>query len=77
MKTIEEVRKAKIDFRNAFGPAFIAVGNNLATGIGKDEVTGEYTIAVILTNDVLKSILPKTYQGIKVDVKVIGVVRAL
>lgn len=77
MKTIEEVRKAKLDFKNTFYPIFISGGNNLAVGIGKDNQTGEYTIAVRLTNDNLKDTLPQTYKGIKVEVEVIGVVRAL
>jgi hypothetical protein len=72
MKTLEEVRRAKQLFRDEFRPAFVAVGNNLATGIGRDETTGEYTIVANLSTPALKTTLPDTYQGFKVIVEIIG-----
>lgn len=71
-KTIEEIRIIKTQFLNQYREAFRAVGNNLAVGIGGDEKTGEYHIAVNLTNDKLMDTLPKEYDGVQVDVEVVG-----
>ena len=76
MNTIEKVREIKKRFADEYKDAFRAVGNNLATGIGKDAVTGDYTIVAMLTNDKLKSTLPEEYEGLKVDVEVVGVIVA-
>lgn len=70
MKTLEEARQAKQDFRNEFGAAFKAVGNNLSAGIGKDNE--KFIIVANLTNSKLKSILPDTYK----DFKVVGEILA-
>lgn len=71
MITIEQVRSAKDALLKDFGPALKTVGNNLSVGIGKN-AAGEFAIAARLTNDNLKSILPSTYQGVEVQVEVVG-----
>lgn len=77
MKTLDEVREIKKQFGAEYKDAFTAVGNNLSYGIGKDASTGEFTIKAYLTNDALKTSLPETYQGVKVEVEVIGEIVAL
>lgn len=74
---MENIREVIKSFRNEFQAAFEAVGNNLASGLGKDKDTNNYTIEVRLTNDKLKSSLPVTYHGFKVVVEVIGTITAL
>jgi hypothetical protein len=74
---IDEVRVLHKQFHKEYKDAFRAVGNNLALGIGKDRITGEFTLEAHLTNDKLKTLLPEEYHGIKVNVVVIGAVKAL
>lgn len=70
MKTLEEIKQAKQCFKDEFCAAFKAVGNNLSTGISKDN--GNFVIIANLTNSKLKNILPDTYKDFKVIVKIIG-----
>jgi NifB/MoaA-like Fe-S oxidoreductase len=72
MKTLDQVREIKKRFANEYRDAFRVVGNNLATGLGKDSVTGDYTIVAMLTNNKLKSTLPDEYEGVKVEIEVVG-----
>ncbi len=76
MNTLEEMKLVNRDFSRDYSAALEAVGNNLAVGIGKDAETGEYTIEVRLTNDKLKNILPETYQDAKVNILVVGRLKA-
>jgi hypothetical protein len=76
MKTLDEIRNIKKQFATEYRDAFIAVGNNLATGIGKDSVSGEYIIVAMLTNDTLKNSLPDEYEGVKVNIEVVGEIMA-
>lgn len=76
MKTIDEIRQLKKQFLEEYRDAFKAVGNNLAVGIGLDQVTGENTIIANLTNDKLKSSLPDNYHGAKVVIEVVGIIYA-
>lgn len=77
MKSFDEVKAIVKQFAKEYRAAFTAVGNNLASGISKDEKTGEPIIVAYLTNRKLKNTLPEYYQDMKVKVEVIGVVRAL
>lgn len=77
MKTYDEVKSIVKKFAKEYAPAIAAAGNNLASGIGNDEKTGEPIIVAYLTNKKLKTTLPDSYEGVKVKVSVIGVVRAL
>jgi hypothetical protein len=77
MKTIDEINPLKKQFLNEYKDAFKLVGNNLGAGIGKNEKTGELVIRALLTNDKLKHTLPEEYHGVKIEVEIIGVIRAL
>lgn len=77
MKDIKKIKKISKEFFIEFGSAIKAVGNNLSVGIGKDEDYDDYIIVANLSNGKLKSILPSSYKGIKVSVKIVGVIEAL
>lgn len=76
-KTIEEVKKLSEELRNQYQPGFEKVGNHIAYGVGKDPKSGETTIEFRLTNNKLKNTLPQTYKDVKVNIIVIGAVKAL
>lgn len=75
MKTIDEVKQIKKQFRNKYEDAFRLAGNNLVVGIWQD--CNELYIFAYLTNDKLKNILPDEYHNVKVIVEVIGELGAL
>lgn len=74
MKSFDEVKALATQLLDEYGPSFEKVGNNLSVGISKSDKTGEFTIAARLTNDKLKSSLPATYHGVKLEIKIIGAV---
>lgn len=75
MKTIDEVKQIKKQFRNEYEDAFRLAGNNLVVGMWQD--CNELYIFAYLTNDKLKNILPDEYHNVKVIVEVIGELGAL
>ncbi len=77
MKKMEEVKQIKKKFLDEFADSFKTVGNNLAAGIGWDDLTGEYIIIALLTNKKLKNTLPEIYKDVKVKVRVTGVIKPL
>jgi len=66
------VMNAAEKLRNEFSPALEKVGNHIAYGIGKDPETKRDTIELRLTNDKLMNVLPKEYNGYKVNTIVVG-----
>ena len=77
MITLAEIKQIKQMFITAYGAALEMVGNQMAVGIGKDEATGDFTIEARVTNNKLLSVLPDTYQDVKVNVEVVGKISAL
>lgn len=75
-KSFEDVKKLAKEIHDKYQPAFEAVGNNIAYGYGKDTKTGESIIELRLTSDKLKSTLPTEYKGVKVNIRVTGVIKA-
>jgi hypothetical protein len=69
MSTLPKQIKEK--FKSEFEEAFLKVNNNMSVGFGEDDL-GNPTLEVRLTNDKLKNVLPSNYQGLKVNVMVIG-----
>lgn len=76
-KSLEEAGALAQEIHDKYQPAFEAVGNNIAHGYGKDPKTGESTIELRLTSDKLKNTLPAEYKGVKVNIRVTGVIKAL
>jgi len=69
-----EVKEIKDKFLSKFKDSFSKAGNNLSVGFGNDN--NKFTLEVRLKNDKLKSTLPEYYNGLKVNVKVIGEIKA-
>jgi hypothetical protein len=74
MKSIEKLAD---DFGKEYGSKIKAADNHLSYGYGKDSKTGAWTIEARLTNDNGKEILPVNYHGLKVNIRVTGVIKAL
>lgn len=74
---MNKIEKLARRFQKEYGPAFEKVGNPMAVGYGLDSKTGEDTIEVRLWYDKLKNTLPANYEGIKVNIRVTGVIKAL
>jgi hypothetical protein len=77
MNTLAEIKQIKEMFFTEYGAALSMAGNQMSVGIGKDASTKDFTIEVRTINDKLLSILPETYQDVKVNVQVIGKISAL
>lgn len=67
----DKVRSAKTKFKELYGPVIESADNHLMTGIGLDE-RGNDTIVANLTNGNCKGILPKIFDGFKVEISIIG-----
>lgn len=77
VKTKEEMISLKKQFITEYKSAFAKVGNNLAVGVGLDSKSGEPTLEARLTNNKLKTSLPETYHGTKVNIEIIGIIKPL
>jgi hypothetical protein len=80
MATLNEVKALKYQFIKEFDTILTNGGNQLSIGIGKDGNSSkdeDWTLEVRLTNDNLKDTLPKFYLGTKVNILVVGEIKAL
>ena len=73
MKTREEVAELAKEFSKVFKPAIEAGGNKMFVGVGGLLVEGAPSeIFVSLENEKLEEMLPEYYDGVKVNVRIVG-----
>ncbi len=67
MKNIKDIKN---QFLDEYSEAFSRVNNHITVGISKEN--GDLILMVTLMNEKLKEILPTSYQGLKLNVKIIS-----
>jgi len=72
---INEVRKIKDAFKAQYYKTMEGAANHMAIGLGKNK-NDEHTIVAMLTNDKCIDLLPRIFQGVEVDIRIVGVVKA-
>jgi hypothetical protein len=73
---LKEIRLLKEEFKTQYYRVMEDAGNHLATGLSKNK-KGEQIIVAMLTNDKCLDLIPKTFNGVEVDIRIMGLVKPL